>query len=385
MRYHFGTYSFDPARYALTQAGEPIALRPMACELLAYLLAHRDRVVPKEELLAQVWPGQYVGDAVLHACILAVRRALHDTGRSPALLHTVRGRGYRFVAPVEVRDLLPLDDAPPARYSLPQAGPPLAPPAVSMVSAAPAAAVPHPGGEYKPVSLLCCGLHDAPALATRLGSEGLYYLLQTLVELVQEVLQPYDGTLLSPTNESVTSVFGAPVAQEDHARRAVLAALALHQRLLAHPALRAHLAGAALAVRMGVHSGLLVVGGLGQDPQQRSTVVGAPVHLALRLQQRAAPGTILLSAATYQLVQAEVRVDPPVAANDQGFATELQEYLPSSSCAHSPGVAPSPGCARRCVVPGWPRDRTDGLRPCLRPERATAGQQNARSGWRESS
>ena len=42
-----------------------------------------------------------MGDAVLHACILAVRKALHDAGRTPSLLHTVRGRGYRFVAPVK--------------------------------------------------------------------------------------------------------------------------------------------------------------------------------------------------------------------------------------------------------------------------------------------
>src|SRR5262245_24272256 len=112
MLYRFGAYSFDPARYELRHAGQPVALRPQACELLAYLLRHRDRVVPKEELLAQVWPGQYVGDAVLHVCVLAVRTALHDTGRTPALLHTVRGRGYRFVAPVEVGDL-PLDDASP--------------------------------------------------------------------------------------------------------------------------------------------------------------------------------------------------------------------------------------------------------------------------------
>jgi DNA-binding winged helix-turn-helix (wHTH) protein len=73
MPYSFGAYRFDPARYELTQAGMPVPLRPKGCELLAYLLTHRDRVVSKEELLAQWWPGQYVGDAVLHACVLAVR------------------------------------------------------------------------------------------------------------------------------------------------------------------------------------------------------------------------------------------------------------------------------------------------------------------------
>ena len=125
MQYSFGAYRFDPQRYALTHAETPVPLRPQACELLAYLLRHRDRVVPKEELLAQVWPGQYVGDGALHACVLTVRTALHDTGRTPALLHTVRGRGYRFVAPVEVSDR-PLDDPSQGRQPLRSAPAPLA-------------------------------------------------------------------------------------------------------------------------------------------------------------------------------------------------------------------------------------------------------------------
>jgi class 3 adenylate cyclase len=173
----------------------------------------------------------------------------------------------------------------------------------------------------------------------RLGSEGLYHLLQTLVKLVQEVLQPYDGTLLSPTSESVTAVFGAPVAQEDYARRAVLAALALHQRLRAHPTLRAQCADAAFAVRMGVHSGLVVVAGLGQDPQWPSTVVGVPVHLALRLQQQSAPGTILLSAATYEMVHAEVRVTPCGTLALDDCATPMPVYTVQGLVGRHAGVA----------------------------------------------
>jgi DNA-binding winged helix-turn-helix (wHTH) protein len=179
MLYRFGIYAFDPARYDLHHAGQPVALRPQACELLAYLLRHRDRVVPKAELLAQVWPGQYVGDGVLHAGVLAVRTALHDTGRTLSLLHTVRGRGYRFVAPVEVCDL-PLDDPPQALHPVQAEPPPLAdallpPPAVSETPAAAALAVGLSArGEYKPVSVLCGGLAEAPALAVRLGLVGLY-------------------------------------------------------------------------------------------------------------------------------------------------------------------------------------------------------------------
>jgi class 3 adenylate cyclase len=167
-----------------------------------------------------------------------------------------------------------------------------------------------PDGEDKSVSVLCCALADVPALAARFGPEGLYHLLQTVLGLAQEILQPYDGPLTLPTSEGFTAVFGAPVAQEDHARRAVLAACELHQRLRQHPALRAQPSGGGLALRMGLHSGLVVVRRLGQAPQHGATAVGAPLHIAMRLQQQAAPGTTLLSAAAYRLVQAEVQVTP---------------------------------------------------------------------------
>ena len=137
-----------------------------------------------------------------------------------------------------------------------------------------------------------------------------YRLLQTVVGLAQEVIQPYDGTLTLPTSEGFTVVFGAPVAQEDHVRRAVLAAWELHQRLRQPPTLRAQSPGSELALRLGLDSGLVVVGKLGQALQHGDTAVGAPLHVATRLQQQAAPGTTLLSAATYRLVQAEVRAAP---------------------------------------------------------------------------
>ena len=99
VRYRFGDYLFDTERYELQRA-VLVPLRPKECDVLAYLLAHRDRVVSKDELLEQVWPGQFVGDATLHVRILAVRKAIGDDGTTARRLRTVRGRGYRFVAPV---------------------------------------------------------------------------------------------------------------------------------------------------------------------------------------------------------------------------------------------------------------------------------------------
>ena len=89
-----------------------IPLRPQVFQVLAYLLEHHDRVVLKQELLEHLWPGQYVGDAAVNYSIMEVRKALGDDGHIQRLLRTVRGRGYRFVAPVEVQDQRPSADPP---------------------------------------------------------------------------------------------------------------------------------------------------------------------------------------------------------------------------------------------------------------------------------
>src|SRR5262249_12680174 len=95
MHYVFGAYHLDTQRYELHHAGVPVPLRPKVFQVLAYLLAHPDRVVSKEELLAQVWPGQFVGDKGLHTYILEVRKALGDRHPPYQYLRTVRGHGYR--------------------------------------------------------------------------------------------------------------------------------------------------------------------------------------------------------------------------------------------------------------------------------------------------
>src|SRR4029453_13482905 len=135
MRYLFDDYILDTQRYELHRAGTRLHLRPKAFQVLAYLLAHRDRVVPKAELLEHVWPNQSIGDATLNSCIMAVRKALGDSGRTPRCLHTVHGQGYRFVAPLEARPPLLGEPAPPA--TRPPAGAPAAGPALPCPSALP--------------------------------------------------------------------------------------------------------------------------------------------------------------------------------------------------------------------------------------------------------
>jgi len=131
----------------------------------------------------------------------------------------------------------------------------------------------------------------------------MHHLMQAFFAVAQEVLQCYGGTITHVTVEGFTALFGAPVGQEDHARRAVLAAVELGQRLRAQPEGVVHAAG------MSIHTGPVVVGCLAYEPQRLYTAVGDTMHQAIQVQRLATPGTILMSAATHRLVQEEVKVE----------------------------------------------------------------------------
>ena len=78
----------------------PVPLEPQAFDVLVYLVAHRDRVVPKEELMDAIWGGRFVSETAVTSRIKQVRRALGDDGQAQRVIRTVHGRGYRFVADV---------------------------------------------------------------------------------------------------------------------------------------------------------------------------------------------------------------------------------------------------------------------------------------------
>jgi DNA-binding winged helix-turn-helix (wHTH) protein len=101
MRYVFADCIFDTRLYTLSRGGTAVRLRPKAFHVLQYLLEHRDRVVTKDELCAQVWPSQFISDATLEGCITLARRAIGDSGRGQRLITRRRGYGYRFVGVVQ--------------------------------------------------------------------------------------------------------------------------------------------------------------------------------------------------------------------------------------------------------------------------------------------
>ncbi|MEV6236716.1 alpha/beta fold hydrolase [Lentzea sp. NPDC051838] len=97
--YRFERFDLDPGLGRLCHDGQPVHMEPRALALLCYLVAHRARVVSKEELLATVWSGEVVSDAALATGLRTVRLAIGDTGSEQRLIRTVHRRGYQFVAP----------------------------------------------------------------------------------------------------------------------------------------------------------------------------------------------------------------------------------------------------------------------------------------------
>ena len=158
------------------------------------------------------------------------------------------------------------------------------------------------------MTVLCCGVAEATALAARVGPEAMHRLMQGFFVTAQQVMQQYEGTITQFAADGVLALFGAPVAHEDHARRAVRAALGLQQRLRRLPEDAAWPPGEACAVRVGLHTGRILLDRRGEEPRLTYTAVGDTTQRAAALVQQAAPGAILVSAATAQLVHGEVRL-----------------------------------------------------------------------------
>lgn len=101
MIYGFGDCELETEHYALRRAGKPLKVEPKVFDVRSYLIAHCHRIVPHEELLKELWPGQFVSDGVLSSCIKKARQAIGDNGQAQRMIQTVCG--YGFVAYTQER------------------------------------------------------------------------------------------------------------------------------------------------------------------------------------------------------------------------------------------------------------------------------------------
>jgi class 3 adenylate cyclase len=158
-------------------------------------------------------------------------------------------------------------------------------------------------GERKQVTVLFADVAGFTTLAEQLDPEIVHDLINRCFERITTEVHRFEGTINQYTGDGVMALFGAPIAHEDSPRRAVHAALGI-QRALREIAqtLRAE-RGLSLQMRIGINTGPVVVGKIGDDLRMDYTAVGDTTNLAARLQQLAQPGSVVLSAATQERVE----------------------------------------------------------------------------------
>jgi class 3 adenylate cyclase len=156
--------------------------------------------------------------------------------------------------------------------------------------------------EYKQVTVLFADVVHSMDIAAIVGAERLREIMTELVNRSASVVQRYGGTVDKFTGDGIMALFGAPIALEDHAVRACLAALEIQeetQRLAAEVERRD---GMTLQLRVGLNSGQVVTGEIGSGPLGY-TAVGEQVGLAQRMESVAAPGGVMLGESTARLVE----------------------------------------------------------------------------------
>jgi adenylate cyclase len=156
-------------------------------------------------------------------------------------------------------------------------------------------------GERKLVTVLFADVAGFTSLSTRLDPEELHGIMDGCFQQVMESVHRYEGTVNQFTGDGVMALFGAPVAHEDHAVRAVAAALAIQRSLVPYAAEIHRTRGLDFGLRIGLNTGPVVVGKIGDDLRMDYTAQGETVNLAARLQQIARPGGVLVSEATHRL------------------------------------------------------------------------------------
>src|SRR5262249_3990475 len=158
-------------------------------------------------------------------------------------------------------------------------------------------------GERKQVTVLFADVMGSMELAEESDPEGWRRIMDRFFSILCAGVHRFEGTVDKFTGDGIMAIFGAPVAHEDHARRACYAALHLQRELPAYQAELRRALGLNFSVRMGLNSGEVVVGQIGEDLGMEYTALGHTVGLAQRIEQLAEPGKVYVSEHTASLAQ----------------------------------------------------------------------------------
>lgn len=181
-------------------------------------------------------------------------------------------------------------------------------------------------GERKLVTVLFADLVGYSTLSAQMGEEALFTLMDDLYEQLIHAVHRFEGTVNELTGDGIVAFFGAPLAVEQAPQRAVRAALALQEVLSGINDRIAPAYGLQLQLRVGLNTGPVIVGTVGNNLRMDYKAVGHTVNLAARMEQTAAPGTIQLTAQTYKLVAGYFDCEDLGLLNLKGLPEKVRAY-----------------------------------------------------------
>jgi class 3 adenylate cyclase len=156
-------------------------------------------------------------------------------------------------------------------------------------------------GERKPVTVLFADVQGSMALAERVDPEEWHAIMNQFFAILSDGVHRFEGSVNQYTGDGIMALFGAPLAHEDHAQRACYAALHLTGTLREYAQVLRRERGLQFSVRMGLNSGEVVVGAIGDDLRMDYTAQGHTVGLASRMEQLCEPGRVYLTEHTAAL------------------------------------------------------------------------------------
>jgi len=164
-------------------------------------------------------------------------------------------------------------------------------------------------GERKQVTVLFADVKGSLDLAAQVDPEEWHRIMDRFFAVLADGVHRFEGTINQYTGDGIMALFGAPLAHEDHAQRACYAALQLRDELRRYAQELRRTLGLDFAVRIGLNSGEVVVGKIGDDLRMDYTAQGHTVGLAARMEQIAEAGTVYLTARTAALVAGYFQLD----------------------------------------------------------------------------
>jgi class 3 adenylate cyclase/tetratricopeptide (TPR) repeat protein len=181
-------------------------------------------------------------------------------------------------------------------------------------------------GERKVVTVLFADTANYTAMSEKLDPEEVHQIIDQCVKLLTDIVNRYGGTITQFTGDGIMALFGAPFAREDHAQRACHSALAIQQALEGYGAKIRQQYDVDFVMRIGINSGLAIVGSVGSDLHVEYTALGDTANLASRLEGRAPHGSVLVSKNTYEMAAPffEFRSVGPMTV--KGKAREVEAY-----------------------------------------------------------